>query len=187
MGRILVITAGLFFLAGLCSCQPEREIPSSNIDSLKTKESGKSFPDFLVGTWKADNAQWIFHFEPDGRISSFRHYAGMNVDVSEGGASEEWPNGTIAAYFLGPCEANYTPATRQLNVSIIIEYFYIDYPTGRVTGSFSDYLRGPVSQNGKKWKARWLSYLTIDGAEPPDPNKIRPKTITFSKIQGNNQ
>ncbi len=183
MKRILLITAVMFFLFGFCGCQPRRETLPPGIESLKTKESSNSFPDFLVGTWKTDEAEWMFSFEPDGTISSLRHFLGVDIDVSEGGASEQWRKEVIAVYFLGPCEAVYTPATRQLDVMIILESFYVNFPNYQIAGNTSDYLKGPISQNGKQWRVNWLSYGVIEGAKKPDPNAIKPKIITFTKVQ----
>jgi len=188
--RILLIAAGVFFF-GLCGCQQTEESSSSNPGSLLSDKSGNLFPEFLVGTWKADKARWILTFESDGSISSFRHFVGMDIDVGEGGLSEEWRDGIVATYILGPCQAVYTPATRQLDVTIIIEYFNIDFPNGQMGGDFVDYLKGPVSEDGERWTVNWLSYCTIEGAVPPDPNKIQPRPLIFKKIrnevQGENQ
>ena len=173
----------MFFLSGFCGCQPGKEAPSSKVGSLKSKESGNSFPDFLVGTWKANKDRWIFNFERDGSISSFTHPAGMKIDVDEGGLMEQWRRGAVALYELGPCEAVYTPATRQLDVTIIIRRFQINFPNGQLSGNFVDYLKGQVSKDGKRWEVSWLSYATIDGSRPPDPNEIRPIPLTFTKIQ----
>jgi len=185
--RILLIAAGAFFLFGLCGCQQGQKVSSSSTGPLVENEPSNLFPDFLVGTWKSNKTRWVFNFEPDGSISSFNHFVGMEIDVSEGGLSEKGRDEVISAYFLGPCKATYTPATRQLDVTIIIEHFYFDFPDGQMTGSFVDYLRGPVSQNGKRWTVSWLSYCTIDGATPPDPNKIKPTFLTFTKIQNEDQ
>lgn len=187
MKRISLILAGVFFLSGLYGCQPEQETLSPNIHSSKSKESGHSFPDFLVGTWKADDARWILTFEPDGSISSFRHFVGMDINVAEGGLSEEWRSDVSAVYFLGPCEAVYTPVTHQLDVTIIIEHFTIDFPNGQMTGNFVDYLKGRVSQDPEQWKVSWLSYCTLEGAKAPDPNIIEPRLLTFTKASDENR
>jgi hypothetical protein len=181
--RIILITAAAFFLFLFCGCQPEKESAPPGIAAYKPKESGNSFPDFLVGTWKADKAEWMFSFEADGTISSLRHFIGVDIDVSEGGAVEQLRDEVTAVYFLGPCEAVYTPATRQLDLTIILENFYVEFPTFRIVGNSKDYLKGPISQDGRQWKVNWLSYGAIEGAKQPDPNSIRPKFITFTKTQ----
>jgi hypothetical protein len=181
--RILLIITGVFFLVGMDGCQQEKKSPSSGPGSLLSDKSSNLFPEFLVGTWKADEARWVLTFEPDGSISSLNHFLGMEIDVSEGGLSEQWRDGVVAAYFLGPCEAVYTPATRQLDVTIILEHFYVVFPTYQIDGNCVDYLKGPVSQDGKQWKVNWFSYGAIEGAEQPDPNMVKPKFITFTKIQ----
>jgi hypothetical protein len=191
MMRVLIIVAGVFFFAGLCGCQPGDENPSPAPDLSVASESGNMFPEFLVGTWEANNARWILTFEPDGSISSFTHFVGMDINVDDGGLIEQWRKGSVATYILGPCEAEYTPATRQLDVTIIIKHFNIDFPNGQMKGNFVDYLRGPVSEDGKQWTVDWLSYCTIEEAIPPDPNKIMPRPLIFKKIrnevQGGNQ
>jgi hypothetical protein len=185
--RILLITVWTFFLSGFCGCKPGQETVSPDTDSHKPQEPGYSFPDFIAGTWKSDKAGWMISFEPNGSISSMRHFLGVDIDISEGGVREEWTNGVVAVYFLGPCEAVYTPKTRQLDVTITIEHFYVDFSTYRMDGSCVDYLKGPISQDGKQWKVSWLNYGKIEGAKEPDPNKIQPKFITFTKIRDDNQ
>jgi hypothetical protein len=184
---LLIIASGVFFLFGLYGCENGRKLSSHDNDSHNPSETSHLFPEFLVGTWKTGKAKWVFTFEPDGSISSFNHFIGMKFNVSEGGLSEIGRDEVTSTYFLGPCKATYNPVTRQLDVTITIEHFNIDFPDGRMTGSFVDYLSGPVSQDGKRWMVNWLSYSTIDGATPPDPNIIRPASLAFRKIQDKDQ
>ena len=187
MKRMLFITTALFFMSALYGCQPENETLPSGIGSLEPKDSGNVFPEFLAGTWEADKARWILTFEPDGSISSFRHYVGMDINVSEGGLREEWRNNIIASYVLKTCEAVYIPETRRLEVTVIIDPFNVSTVNDELIGTFVDYLKGPISKDGKKWKVSWLSYGTIVGAKQPDPNTIKPKVLTFTKTKGKNQ
>jgi len=76
------------------------------------------------------------------------------VDLNEGGVFWEGPDpGTYAVFVMGPCEAEYNKRTRELKVKIILDYFQMVLPQGQVEGTSNEYFQGPVSADGKTWKA----------------------------------
>lgn len=180
-----VLLSLVVFLAGfaqLIGCTPNT---SGGLAGSAVSAAGKksSFPKFLVGTWKTESSRWVFTFERDGRISKMTHFGGMEFDVNEGGLVEQWREGIEAAYMLGPCEARYNPDTRELSVTVVIEYYVINFPDGSMEGSFHDYLTGPVSKDGKTWNASWTSIGEIIGADAIDPNNIKPQPLVFTKVE----
>ncbi len=139
----------------------------------------KQFPAFLAGTWEPNESKWIFTFEPNGTISKFQHFVGMEFIVAQGGLVEPWRNDAEAIYSLGPCEASYEPKTRQLSVKIVIEHYVIKFINGSMEGSFHDTLVGPVSEDGKIWNASWISTCEITGH---GTDTMKPKMLIFTKV-----
>jgi hypothetical protein len=180
--RLIVLNVTIIVFTGLIGCQLNSNKAASCSGPANIQQR-ISFPKFLVGTWKTENSRWVFTFERDGRISKMTHFGGMEFDVNEGGLVEQWREDIEAAYMLGPCEALYNPDTRQLSVTINVEYWIITFPDGSLEGSFHDYLNGPVSKDGKTWNASWTSIGEIIGADAPDPNAVKPKALIFTKIE----
>ncbi len=148
-------------------------------------KSDTEFPDFLVGVWQNDTFQWGFKFEPDGKISKLVHTIGPPIKVEEGMYYSENPdaNGT-GLFILGPCDANYNPDTKVLNVSIMLDYFRIEIPTGVIEGYSKDLFEGPVSEKELTWDADWRSYSALEGGSLPDVNEItaNPEKLVFRKL-----
>jgi len=180
MMRTLTLLTWLTIAVAAAGCNPNGATPNNSRNNNAAVQD--KFPAFLVGSWRTDTAgaRWIFTFEADGRISKMRHFIGADFDVAEGGLIEPWRNNAEAAYFLGPCNAVYKPESRELTVTIIIEHYTIEFPNGKMEGSFRDHLTGPVSQDGKTWRATWKneSEVTGSGTSTPPPEKL-----LFTKIE----
>ncbi|MBW8042534.1 MAG: hypothetical protein FVQ85_21410 [Planctomycetes bacterium] len=179
MKQLLLLAGCVVVLTGFLGCQNDKKVNGTKTDG------DKQFPEFLVGVWTSDQFNWVFKFERDGSISKFQHTMGMKMNVAEGGLYEEGTEDSSGVYVLGPCEADYDPQTRQLKVMIILEHFRMELPMGVVEGSSKDYFSGPVSEDGKFWRAKWLNYGTIEGADPPDPNLIEanPVPLIFTPLE----
>ena len=52
----------------------------------------------------------------------------------------------------------YSPDTRELLVKVVIEHFYQDIGNSALEGNTTDILVGPVSDDGKIWRAEWFSF-----------------------------
>jgi len=150
-----------------------------------TGKTDTKFPQFLVGVWQANDFNWGFKFEPDGKISKLIHTIGARIDVNEGSYYEEGIENSRFLYVLGPCSTNYDPKTGVLKVSVVLDYFLMDIPpAGRIEGSSKDTFEGPVSAKDLTWNVKWRSYCTIEGEAPPDVNLIdaNPQGLIFRKI-----
>ncbi|MHC4692933.1 MAG: hypothetical protein ACYS67_09335 [Planctomycetota bacterium] len=179
MKKFLLLAGCVFVLMGIFGCQNDEKV-------IKTETDGdKQFPDFLVGVWKSDHSNWGFKFEGDGSISKLEHSLGLMMKVEEGVLYEEGIEGSTGVYILGPCEADYDPQTRELKVMIILEYFRMEMPIGVLEGSSKDYFSGPVSEDGKVWRVKWLNYSLLEGADRPDPNIIEanPIPLVFTPLE----
>ena len=83
----MVLTVCVVVFSVLCGCQEGRRVlpPTSSSED-------DTFPEFLVGTWRPNESRWVFTFEPDGSISTIKHFVGMEFEVAAGGLVEQWSN-----------------------------------------------------------------------------------------------
>lgn len=180
MKQLLVLAGCVIVLAGLVGCQKAKRVLEAGVDS------GGEFPEFLAGTWKADKHNWQISFEGDGSVSSIVHVVlAQPIDLEEGGLFAEGPDeGMYAMFVMGPCEAEYDKNTSELSVKIILEHYEIKLPKVQLEGKSHDYFQGPVSEDGKTWKAGWKSHVWIEGVTLPDANMIEanPVPLVFTKI-----
>jgi len=146
-----------------------------------------AFPESMVGVWEAEVSslgKWGIKFEPDGSINKIIHSLAGPVNVTEGGVSAEGPDDSYYDFVMGPCEARYIPKTRMIKVKITVDYFIMKIPAGELEGRIEDYFEGPVSEDGKTWKANLLNFCWVKGAAIPEPNLIKayPEPLVFTKL-----
>jgi len=170
----------LMFVSG---CTGRQKI-SSGGNLADVKDTKSRFPAFLVGVWQANAFNWAFKFEPDGKISRLTHTLGVPMKVEEGSYYEQGPENSFGLYVLGPCDTSYDPNSKVLKVSVVMDYFRMEFPTDSIEGSARDVFEGPVSAKDLIWNVKWRSYATVEGASPPDVNEIdaNPEILVFRKI-----
>ena len=71
-----------------------------------------------------------------------------------------------------------------MNFTIEIKYYRIDFPDNNMEGSFHDILTGPVSEEGLVWKPMWTATSEIIGS---GVSTVGPKELIFSKIADANE
>ena len=146
------------------------------------------FPKVMVGVWDTEpnkRAKWAIKFETDGSIKRLVHPMAGPVTIPPGEVYLEGPDpDTHAIFIMGPCEAKYHRKTNELEVKIVLDYYEMRLPGGILRGRMEDYLRGPISKDGKSWEVDWVNYGWLEGATPPDPNAIEanPEKLVFTKI-----
>ena len=151
---------------------------------LNTKDSENQFPSLPVGSWKADNAGWELNFDDAGAITAMKHYfVSVPIDMEQRGAYEQLRGEAYGIYLLGPCTAQFEPATRELKVKIIMDHFRVELPIGVGEGTMTDTLTGPVGPQGKTWEVNWHSLVQFEDVDTVDPNGIKPKPLTFTRIE----
>lgn len=177
---------GILVMLVFTGCNEQNsDIPKSD---LPNKTAANVLPEYLVGIWHAkinDEQEWGFKLESDGSISKMDHAWAGRINVTEGGVYDEGPGeGTFALFVMGPCEADYGPQTRQLDVKIIIDHYLMKLPNGELEGKQEDYFRGKVSEDGKTWNVEWVSYSWLKGAVDPDIEAIdaAPEKLVFTKL-----
>jgi hypothetical protein len=115
------------------------------------------FPDFLVGTWKADTGGWEFVFEPSGTISSAVISLGR-VRMRPGQVTTmPMQMGGQGVYEPGTWAVQYSHQQRELLVEITIERFRIELGDSVLKGSTHDIFVGSISQDGQLWWAERFS------------------------------
>lgn len=187
MKQLVVLVGCCVFLLAVAGCGRQNEKISSQ-PQLESETREDAFPEVMVGVWEAEvpgGHEWGFKFECDGSISKIVHFFAGEVDLREGGTYLEGPDpGTYAAFVMGPCETEYSEDTRELKVKIILDYYQMIFPQGELEGKSHDYFKGPVSEDGRTWKAEWRSYTWLEDATPPDIDYIdaHPEALVFTKI-----
>ena len=182
MKKIFIIAALSFTLLLSFRCQQQQKNQIKNKKTQNNLDNNK-FPDYLVGTWLAttkDKEKWIFTFEPEGTISKFKHFVGMEFVVADRERVDQLRDGVEARYLLGPCTAIYNEKTRELNVTVIIESYEVKFKTGSIKGNFYDYIIGYISEDGQTWNAEWIDQNEIFGSGKSEFDK--PQAIVFKKV-----
>ena len=179
MNRLLVLTGCCVLLTVVAGCSENQQRQLLLVD-----RDDNGFPDCLVGVWKAYRRNWAFKFEPDGTILRMKHVLAGYVQMEEGGVFREGPDeGTYGLFVMGPCEVNYEPKTRVLEVEVDIDNYVIQVPDAKVEGRSEDYFTGHVSDDCETWQVNWRTYAWVEGATPPDPNLVEkyPRKLVFTK------
>ena len=183
MKRILFLVC-ISLILFLGNCQEHK----NNVEVII--QDGIKFPNFLVGTWKADKGGWEIVFEPDGKISSAVISLGL-VRIKPGQITTiPMKPGGKGVFKPGKWTVQYLQKQRELIVEIVIDSFRAELGDDIVQGSTRDFFIGPVSQDGNLW---WVERYTfpeyIADTEsyhnyklPFDPNENPWESLIFEKI-----
>ena len=141
-------------------------------------------PADVAGTWQArDDEAWRIVLKPNGRVSSAVIRMG-EVEVRPNKTTRvEMADGKWSTFKTGDCVVEYTPATRELFVSIEMKKIHIRYMDNVVEGNSLDRFMGTVSEDGKVWMADWISVFDYGPRFPQEPNDIFAEPIVFDKIE----
>lgn len=165
MNRVLMLLCCVFFLSILTGCQS----PNSGVEVII--EDNGQFPEFLVGTWRAEGKSgWEFVFEPDGTISSAVISLGR-VRIEPGHVTTvPMKMGGKSIFEPGEWMVNYSPAVRVLTVKISLKNFYAELGGGIVEGKSTDIFIGEVSEDGRTWAVDWTAFLDCVARTPEKPD-----------------
>lgn len=156
-GSMRRLTAALLcglFVALLHGCQS----PGSKQNSVEVIIDGNGqFPDFLVGTWKADTGGWEFVFEPNGVISSAVVSLGR-VRLKPGQVTTvPMQSGGKGVFAPGLWAVQYSHQQRELLVEITIKRFRVELGDNVLRGKTHDIFVGSISGDGRLWWAERFS------------------------------
>jgi len=153
-------------------------------------DGGGQFPDFLVGTWKADSGGWEIVFEPNGTISSAVVSLGR-VRMKPGQVTTVPMKLEGKGVFeAGPWAVQYSPEQRELVVEIAIASFRVELGDSVVKGRTLNIFAGSISADGRSWWANRFSFpeyvadtkkyrdhkLTVEANDNP------PEGLLFQKV-----
>jgi len=185
MKRFVLLLFCIFLVAANSGCRS----PAGNGVEV-TLDGVEQFPAFLVGTWKAEEGDWEFVFEPDGQISSAIVSIGR-VKLQPGKTTTvPMQMGGKGVYKPGPWSVQYSQQQRELVVEIAIDSFRIELGKDVIQGSTRDFFVGSVSTDGKSWWADRLSFpeYVVDTDKyhnyklPFDPKDNPRESILFRKV-----
>lgn len=188
MKQLAVLAGCAVFLSGLAGCQRPAQTtpPVSGVEVIV--EGGGEFPQFLVGTWKADKHGWEFVFEPDGTISSAVIDSGfIRVTPGKRVATIPMKEEGKGIYKLGQWTVQYSPDDRELAVEVVVDHFHIDLGPHALEGHSTDWFIGPVSEDSQIWEAQWFNFPKYIALTPEpnelsvDPNDNPRDTLVFRK------
>jgi len=189
MKRFVLLLVYLFLAAVLSGCKN-----SAGNDVEVIVDDGGQFPDFLVGTWKADEGGWEFVFEPDGKISSAVVSIGRAKLQPGRTTTVPMQMGGKGVYKPGLWSVQYSYNEQELIVEIAIDHFRVELGDDVIRGRTRDYFVGSVSADGKSWWADRLSFpeYVVDTGKyhnyklPFDPTDNPRESILFQKIPESN-
>jgi len=171
--RTAVILVLAWMLLSTCGCPPANR-PSSNKPLL---------PSDIAGAWKARQSPWKIVLAPNGTVSSAVIDMG-EVEVRPNKTSKvEMKDGSFSTYRAGNCIVEYTPATRELFVSVEMKKIHVVFMDQLIDGNSTDRFVGPVSEDGKQWTAEWIKTFDYGPRFPQDPNEIYAEPVVFDKIE----
>ncbi len=165
--------------------------PAESLPAVEVVIDGDGqFPDFLVGTWKADSGGWEIVFEPDGTISSAVVSLGR-VRMKPGQVTTvPMKLGGKGVFEAGPWAVQYSPERRELVVEIAIASFRVELGDDVLKGRTLDIFTGSISADGRSWWANRFSFPEYvadtkkyrDHKLTVDPNDNPPEGLLFQKV-----
>jgi hypothetical protein len=185
MKRFVLLLFCVFLAVVLTGCRN----PAGNGVEVTIDSIGQ-FPDFLVGTWKAEEGGWEFVFEPDGKISYAIASIGR-VKLQPGRTTNvPMQMGGKGIYKPGLWSVQYSHQQRELIVEIAIDNFRVELGDDVIQGKTHDFFVGSVSTDGKSWWADRLSFpeYVVDTKTyhnyklPFDPKDNPRESILFRKV-----
>ncbi|UCG60205.1 MAG: hypothetical protein JSU70_11910 [Phycisphaerales bacterium] len=187
MKQLLVLGTWIPIICLLGGCQSAEPQPS---EVKVATENDSVFPDFLVGTWKADYHGWEFVLAEDGTLSSAVMSLGRIRMFPGQVARMKTVTGGDSVFEPGEWTAAYAPATRELTVQIALKNLRIEMGDNVLEGKSTDIFVGPVSEDGNTWQVKWTSFPQYTAHTPEHPNFPMAadeqygvtKTLIFEKV-----
>ncbi len=143
----------------------------------------RPLPGEIAGTWKARDSVWKIVLSPDGTVSSAVIQMG-EVEIRPNRTTRvEMKDGSFSTYTAGDCVVDYTPATRELFVSIEMKKIHIVFMDNLIEGNSLDRFVGPVSEDGKTWTADWITVFDYGPRFPQGPDDLYAQPLVFEKVE----
>ncbi len=191
LGVLLLCALFAFLLSGCLPSAGDEAAVEVAIDG------DGQFPDFLVGTWKADKGGWEIVFEPNGTISSAVVSLGVRMKPGEVSVVAN-KGGGEGVFEPGLWTVQYSQERRELIVEIVVAHFRTELRSqlgvNAVQGQRRDFFVGTVSGDGRLWWTNRFSFpeSVVDTKKYRDhkltfdPNDNPPEEILFRKVGESN-
>lgn len=153
MKRLAIMPACVLLVLALSGCRAGHE---RGVEVIIDGDG--QFPDFLVGTWRADEGGWEFVLEPDGTISSAVISLGRTRMQPGRVTTVPTQLGGEGVYKPGVWTVQYSHESRELIVEIVIDQFRVELGDNMLHGRSRDFFIGSVSKDGQLWWAERLSF-----------------------------
>jgi hypothetical protein len=175
MKRWAVLVGYVVFLLALAGCR------NADRGGRVIVEGDGEFPQFLVGTWKANGSSWELVFDADGRLASVviplgtvRLQPSQKVEV-------RGRKGEPGLYQAGDFEAYYDPQTRAISAVIEVKRIYAEIGGGVLDGSCEYFIAGNVAKDNNTWDAYIHTALDLPTLLP-DPNSKDHATLKHAGV-----
>jgi hypothetical protein len=175
---IALAAAGAFCLLFIAGCQ--ETVKKGKPVEVIIDDGNGVFPRELVGRWIGDTQGWEIVFEPNGTISSVVIPLG-GVTVYPGKTTiVPMIRGGRGVYKAGQWTVQYSYASRELAVDIVIDYYNIRTGNESIKGSLNEYLTGKVELGG--WTADWITNPIYIVNTPVYRNHLLPMDVNESDL-----
>ncbi len=146
---------------------------SGCLESAKKEkiEDVKDFPEFLVGTWRAEGKSgWEFELESNGTISSIVHAFGRIRLKAEDTKTIPMKMDGKSIYETGDFLVDYDSVERVFLVEINLSHFYSEIGDGVIEGSSVDVFTGEVDAEELEWSVNWTTFRKAKSSTPENPD-----------------
>ena len=139
----LLLTGIILSLAG-CT--------STDVTDQRAADTAAAVSD-IAGTWRGSVNGWEIIIGSDQKIKSVVIPLGKIRMVPGRATTVPAKKDGYGIFEPGVWKLDYNPESRFLNAEIEIGSFYMDIGTDSIEGTITYYLKGTVSEDGKKWTA----------------------------------
>ncbi|MBI9018394.1 MAG: hypothetical protein JEZ07_14165 [Phycisphaerae bacterium] len=167
----ILLVLAFVFIAG---CDPQPCPQTKSCDDVSP----------LAGSWKTTEAKnpWMLKFDDSGQLIEFKHSDGQSItktDIDNGQYVSKDKNITCE---LGPCEANFDSATKEVSVNIIINKYTAKIGGTEFNFKMTDIFAGKLASDGKSLEMTQVSAKSIINDGKANKSDSATKTIKFVKI-----
>jgi len=172
--KVAIIVSLVYVVLLPAGCQqPSEPQPPVNKPTL---------PAEVAGVWQARESPWRIVIDPNGTVISVVIPMSV-VEVRPNQTTRvEMKDDSWSTFKAGNCTVEYTPQTRDLFVTVRMDEIHVAFLDNRIDGNSTDRFVGPVSEDGKTWKAEWVTIFDYGPRFPQEPNDLFAEPLIFDKV-----
>jgi len=163
---VLFISCLLCFILVGCQDAVKKESPVEVFIA-----DGQAFPEFLVGTWKAEGKSgWELTFARNGTITKAVIALGQFEIVPGQTAVVPMKMGKQSIIIPGQWVVQYLPSKSMLTVKIVLKSFHVEIGDGYLEGHSENIFVGHVDSDTNEWLAKWTLFRKATANTPETQN-----------------